>query len=177
MKNISIIWKTGKKVLQQRNYLLLFLVSAAVMNFLYIYLPIYLTPSNTWEFFVELTPWWGFALFTILAFLVGLLIAFNVYSFRQLRAVSVRSTASGIVGTASSIVSGMFSSATCAYCISALFAFLLPPAALLTLLEYRYQIVAGGFVLVLLALFLTAKKIEYGCDSCHVPRRKKRGTL
>jgi len=141
------------------------------MIFTYVFVPVFVVPGNDLKFFLQITPWWGFFIFILLGISVGLLITMQIYIFKNLRKISIRGTTGGIIAGFSSVISGIFSSATCAFCVSALFSFLLPTAFILKTLNYRWYISSGGFLLVLFSLFLTSKRIENDCKSCGVNKK------
>jgi len=167
-KNILTIKEAIKKVLDSKNYVFLFLFFSILMTFIYIFIPVFVVPGNDLKFFLQITPWWGFLIFILLGISVGLLIIMQVYIYKNLRRISIRGTTGGAIAGFSSVISGIFSSATCASCVSALFSFLLPTTFILKTLSYRWYISSGGFLLVLFSLFLTSKRIENECKSCKI---------
>ena len=172
MSNIFLTFKNSvKAVFENKKYYLLFIISSLIMLFIYIYIPVFYNPGNDLKFFLQITPWYGYIFFLILALSIGLLITMQVYSFKVLRKVSIRGTSGGVFAGFSSVIAGVFSSATCAACISAVLAFL-SPAAIFKLLEYRWEISLVTFSIVLVSLFLTSKKIENKCINCN-PFTKK----
>lgn len=167
-KNILTIKDAIRKVLDSKNYILVFLFFSIVMIFIYIFIPVFVVPGNDLKFFLQITPLWGFLIFILLAISVGLLFTMQIYVFKNLRKISIGGTTGGAVTGFSSIISGIFSSATCASCVSALFSFLLPTTFILKTLNYRWYISSGGFLLVLISLFLASKRINNECKSCKI---------
>lgn len=167
-KNILTIKGAIGRVLNSKNYIFLFLFFSIVIMFTYIFIPVFVVPGNDLKFFLQITPWWGFLIFILLGISVGLLITMQIYIFKNLRKISVRGTTGGIIAGFSSVISGVFSSATCASCVSTLFSFLLPTAFILKTLYYRWYISFGGFLLILVSLFLTSKRINKECKSCEI---------
>lgn len=143
-----------------------FAIGVLGFGFLYGYVPIFLTPGNSFKFFLHITPWWSLLLLGVLAMLMGLLVAMQMYVWQRMRHVQLSSMGAGLGAGFSSFISGIFSSATCAACVSALFSFLLPPAGVLLLLEYRWWITAAGLGLVIFSLLLTSKRIVNNCQNC-----------
>ena len=160
-----------KEVFKKRIYFLIFFLASLFMLFLYVFIPIFVTPGNDLAFFIKITPWWGFLILFSLALLMGLLITMQVYIYRNLKKILVKESGSGIIAWFSSMISGIFGSATCASCVSVFFAFL-GASGILFLLKYRWYISGFGFVLVLISIHLSVKKIQNHCESCKIKTKK-----
>jgi hypothetical protein len=84
---------------------------------------------------------------------------------------SVKPTTSGAIlgstGVATSVISSIFASASCATCIGALFGFL-GFNTIIFLAEHRWYILAGAFILLALSIYFAARKIHRGCEVCLV---------
>lgn len=156
-----------KELFKKRGYYIIFCISSLIMLILYVFIPIYITPGNDLAFFIKITPWWGFLILICLSFLMGLLITMQFYILKNLKKISFKESGSGFMAWFSSIISGLFSSATCATCISFLFAFL-GTGGILFLLKYRWYISGFGFVLVLISIHLSIKRIQNHCESCKI---------
>lgn len=151
----------------ERKYAFVALLATLLMAFIYIFIPVFVTPGNTLEFFLSVTPWWGLLIIFALAALMGLLIAMQYYVIRNTRRSKKREIGSGLGAAATSIVSGIFATATCAACVGALFSFV-GTSGIFFLLEYRWEITALGFAMVLLSIFLTARRINNHCEVCGI---------
>ena len=117
----------------RRSYFFLILGSA-VFGALYVYIPIFITPGNDFAFFIQITPWWTLMLISVLAALMGLLAAMQAYVWKKSKAFKVNEAGTGFAAAIGSFVSGLFSSATCAACVSAVFSVFLPSAGIIFLL-------------------------------------------
>ncbi len=159
------------EVFRKIEYYIIFGLSSLIMLFLYVFIPIYTTPGNDLAFFIKITPLWGLLILFSLSILMGLLITMQFYIFKNLKKLYVKESGSGVIAWFSSIISGLFSSATCATCISFLFAFL-GTGGILFLLKYRWYISGLGFVLVLISIHLSIKRIKNHCDSCKIKTKK-----
>ncbi len=168
VSNLSNLKEAVRATFSRKSSLIAFFIGAILFGSLNVYIPIFVTPGNSFGFFLEITPWWGFLIVISLSLLMGLLVAMQVYAWKMARELRKREVGSGAVAGVSSFVAGMFSSATCASCVSALFSFLLPPAGIFALLKYRWWITAGGIGLVLLSLMMTSRRIANDCASCKV---------
>jgi len=146
------------------NYISLVLASL-IMLIIYIYIPILSIPQNSFKSFLELTPWYGILFLILLSFLMGLLIVMQLYSFNAMKKFSVKGAAGGTIATFSSIISGIFSSATCAACVTVFFSFL-GTSGVLFLLNYKWEIAIATFLIVLISIYLTSKKINNKCINC-----------
>ncbi len=162
---ISIMKKSIRLVLSEKRYLAAFILATAFMAYLYVFVPIFTVPGNDLGFFLSITPLGQLAFIGILSIAMGLLIAMQLYSFFALKAPQVKAAGTTIFAGASSIVSGVFAGATCAACVSVIFSFL-GTGGVFFLLEYRWPIMIGTFLIVLIALFFTSKKIQSLCENC-----------
>jgi uncharacterized oligopeptide transporter (OPT) family protein len=135
------------------------------MLFIYIYVPIIFSQGNNFRSFLNLTPWYGFLFLILLSFLMGLLIVMQLYLFNANKKFSVRGFTGGIIASFSSIISGIFSSASCAACLSVFFSFL-GTSGTLFLLNYRWEIAIATFLMVVISIYLTSKKINNKCMDC-----------
>ena len=161
-------FKTATKtILYEKNYLILFVLSSIIMTLIYLFLPVYLTPGNDIEFQLSITPLWALVFTGILAIAMGLLISMQVFVFKRLRMIQRKEASTGIIGGMSSIVAGIFASASCGACLSAAFAFIGAPG-IIFLTEHRFEITLISFGVVLIALYLSSKKINDNCDYCRV---------
>lgn len=167
-KMLNTTRQAAQRVFQEKIYFFPFILGALFFGSLYTFVPVFVTPGNTFSFFIEITPWWDFALLVALALMMGLLVAMQVYVFRNRQRIRKREVGTGVIASFSSFVSGIFSSATCASCVSALFSFLLPSSGIFFLLNYRWEIAGIGFLLVLLSLTLVSRRIVKGCAQCEV---------
>lgn len=170
-KLMSYYSESIKEVFKKKSYFIIFGVFSLILLFLYVFVPIYITPGNDLYFFIQITPWWGFLILICLSLLMGLLISMQIYIYRNLKKISIKESGSGILAWVSSFISGLFTSATCASCVSVLFAFL-GVSGIFFLLKYRWYISALGFVLVLISIDFSAKRIKNHCDSCKIKVKK-----
>lgn len=99
----------------------------------------------------------------------GLLMSLQIFVFRQskLRREKISAAGKGMFGGLTGMIGGMFTAASCASCLTTVLGFL-SVGTLVTLLEYQWEIFFGSIILLLLAIYLTARKIEGVCGSCQV---------
>jgi hypothetical protein len=156
------------EVFSKKNSFFYFSLGTIFFAALYVYIPIRFTPGNTLAYFLEDTPWWGLLIIIVLSMLMGLLLAMQIYVWKSKRTVKMREVGTGFSAVFSGVLSGLFSTATCAACFSALLSFFLPSAGVLALFDYQLYIVGGGMVLVLLSIVLTSSRITGNCKSCKI---------
>jgi len=128
----------------------------------YIAFPALTIPGNSFEFQVQNTSAVGIAMLIALAGLTGLLIAMQVYAFRNCAAKGARVFGTGTVAWASTFVTSIFSTATCAACAGAVFSFL-GAQGVFFLLGHRWEIVLLGIGLLILSMEFVSRQIEHGC--------------
>ena len=166
MNYLKSLLQALKKVFGEKISWLYLLFGTVFFAFIYIYTPIWLTPSNTLLFFISITPLWTLFLIFLLSLLMGLLLAMQIFVWKTQHSLKMREVGTGTIAGMSGLIPGLFSTATCATCVSALFSFLLPPAGIFFLIEYRWLIITISFVLVFFSIFLLSKRITQPCRTC-----------
>ncbi|MEK6953524.1 MAG: hypothetical protein AABX01_00835 [Candidatus Micrarchaeota archaeon] len=150
-------------------YAFIAFLSFLLMAFFYAAIPVLTIPGNALDFFVSITPWWGFLLIFLLAALMGVLVAMQYYVIKNTKSTDKKEVGSGFAAFFSSILSGIFATASCAACISVLFSFL-GAAGIFFLLDHRWEITVFGFLMVGISIYLTARRINNHCEECKVSR-------
>ncbi len=159
-----------RRVFGAARYSLLALFLSIFSFLLYISLPVYSVPGNSYEFYFASTAPAELAAMAALSIIMGIVFSMQIYAWR--RGVKALGNAGiGFAGFISGALSGMFASATCASCISAIFSFL-SFSGVLFLLEHKLEIslITGGVAL--LSVYLTAQRIEGACKSCTLQPEK-----
>lgn len=105
-----------------------------------------------------------------IAMLNALFITIEIYAFNLKRSVaqigSVGSSfAVGGMGTSSGILASIFSTASCSLCVSAIFGFL-GANTVVFLVDNRTYVGFVTVVLLLLSLFLSARRFHNTCQTC-----------
>jgi len=159
--------QAAKKVFSRKKYFLLFLALSVTTIGIYVWYQVAATPGNDLFFQLAITPWWGFLLMALFAISTGLLITMKAFLFRNTRRLHAKETGGTMVGTASGFIASIFSSATCASCVSALFGFL-GIGTVLFLLDYRWHIMAAGTAIIAVSLFFVSKRINGECAGCKI---------
>ncbi len=164
--DLSVIPYAVKAGFSNWNYRILGFVLSIFFLFLYISIPVFVVPGNSYEFFLSATPKFELFLIFILAVLIGIVFTLQIYSWKNGQK-SKKNTAFSVAGFFSGAVSSIFSTATCVNCVSTIFSFL-GFGGVLFLVENRFQIISVSILIVLISLFFISKKIAYGCKSCGV---------
>jgi hypothetical protein len=134
--------------------------------FLYVSVPVFLIPGNSYEFFLNTTPLPELLAIAALSLVVGIVLSMQAYCWKSgIRAAG--SAGAGFAGFVSGMVSAVFTTATCAGCVSAIFSFM-GFGGVLFLLEHKGEIAAATSVLVLLSLYFTSERIAGKCRECMV---------
>ena len=152
--------------LRGTRYKLLFAGVALAMFFLYAYIPVLLIPGNDLAFQFSLLGLQDYALLAFLSLLNSLFITMQVYAVRKTRSV-VSSIGKGIGGSAGALFAGIAGTAFCVSCLAPLFAlFGIGFSGVIFTLQYRFYFVGVIVIFMLVALYLTSKKISKVCNSC-----------
>jgi len=131
-------------------------------------IPLKAIPGNSLRLQAELFKLQDYVILIGLSGLSALSLAIQVNVFRMKYASITRdagSMAVGGMGIASGIVSSLFASATCASCMGALFGFL-GFNTLLILIDNRWYILSGAFLLLGVSLYLASRRFNRGCELC-----------
>jgi hypothetical protein len=153
-----------RRVFGAARYSLLALFLSILSFFLYVSLPVYSVPGNSYGFFFAATPPPELAAMAGLSVLMGLVFSMQIYAWRR-GVKAVENAGIGFAGFVSGALSGLFASASCASCISTLFSFL-SFGGVLFLLEHKLEISIITAGVALLSLYLTSQRIEGACKSC-----------
>lgn len=161
------IIQAAKKVFSNRKYIALFFAVSAIAVGLYVFYQVKAVPGNDLAFQLSITPWWGFLLMAVFAASTGLLVTMNVFVYKNFRKVHVKETGGTVLGSATGFIASIFSSATCASCVSALFGFL-GTGTVFLLLDYRWHVLAASIAITGIALHFSSKKINNECRECKI---------
>lgn len=158
------------KVYQKKAYLGITATVFIVALGLNYYSLIMAVPGSSLGLFFTTSAWWQPALPFLLSFLISILIGMQVYMLRQRFDKATTAKAGiGAFSSVSGILGSIISSAGCVSCLIALLSFL-GIGTILVLLTYRYYIITGSIILLLLSVHLTAKSIL--CTACSVTERE-----
>jgi len=153
-------------VLATWKYRVLFGASAAGMFVLFVAIPVWVVPGNSFAFQLSLFTFQDFIVLAFLSLLNSLFVTMQIYAMRMTRAV-VPGVATSAGGGASALFAGIAGTAFCASCLAPLFAFFgIGFGGVIFVLEYRYYFVAVITLLMLIAIYLSARKINKICISC-----------
>jgi hypothetical protein len=138
---------------------------------LYVSIPVFTVPGNSYAFFIASTPALELALIAGISALMGVVLSMQAYCWKN----SIRAASSagiGFAGFVSGAVSAIFASATCASCVSAVFSFI-GFGGVLFLMEHKAEVTAFTGGLVFVSLYFTSKRIAGRCESCELPAKRK----
>lgn len=165
MENVYFAIRT---VLQERKYLLIFLLSSIVFFALFIVIPLIAIPGNDLMFQLNIFRTRDYFLMIFLAALVGLNLALQVYTFKQRRTQkATQSVAGGAISGVSGIFGAIVGTAACASCLAALFGLIgLGTGSVFFVLKNQPYFLIGAIALMLISLYFTARKVNRVCNSC-----------
>jgi len=164
MKDFLLATKT---VLQQKQYLLLFILLSLVIFFLFILIPVITIPGNTLAFQLSIFTHKDYAFLIIFAFLISLVITMQIFIFYRNKNIKERlgNAGVGVVGGYSGFIAAVLATASCSSCIAALLGFL-GTGAVLFVVENRWLFVAFAIGSMLISLYFMARKINKTCGLC-----------
>ena len=167
----STIWFGIRQSLSSWQYQVLFVVVFAVFFGLFIVLPSISVSGGIANLAYSLEGVLGFlqlqdyVTITGLSLLYALFIPMQVYAFRQKKEYAGIGTAVG--GGVGTLFAGIAGTAFCASCLAPLLGlFGIGFGGVLFVLEYRFYFVIAIVLLMLTALYYTARKIQNVCKTC-----------
>jgi len=162
---LNTLWFGIREPFKKTNYISLFLVSFFIFFALFILIPVWTVPGNTLAIQLDIFTARDYVVLVLLSSLSSLFITMQVYVMRLKRKIegAGTATASGI----GALFAGITGTAFCASCLAPLFAiFGIGFGGVIFVLEYRFYFVAVITILMLVAIYLTARKINRVCTSC-----------
>ncbi len=152
----------------------IFLLLAASMLFI----PIQIIPGNNIAIQTHLYRGVGMGILTTLALLAAVSVTLQIKMFRSHNDVKRQAGAAAMGGISiiTGVLSSLFASATCVACLGAAVGFL-GFGTIMFLATNRWYIVAGAVLLLLLSIYLSARRINRGCEVCLVPHREPGSNL
>lgn len=154
-------------MLRERRYAASFALLIPVKASFLFLLPVWLTPGNSVSFQVSLFRAQDWALTALLAVAIALMLTMHAYVFMRVKSTAVRA---GNIGAAAAggfagVLGAMFATASCTWCIVALFGFL-GTGGVLFLVTQRTSVTAIALLLMLISLFAVSRKVARSCMTC-----------
>ena len=156
---------------QSRNYKLWFLGLTILFIFLYLLIPVWLTPGNSVTFQLSLLTTRDYVLFVTLSAVTALLVLMQVFIVLRSKKDHARAVGQGGVGVSSALFGGLLATAACSSCIAAILGFL-GAGSVFFVLENQPYFVAVALALVGIALYFSAWRIQKYCENCKVSPNK-----
>jgi hypothetical protein len=154
-----------KEPLRKPNYIKLFLILALGMSALFVLIPVWTVACNTLAYQLKIFTPRDYAVLVLLSGLFALFVTMQTYMMRLRKKIAGVSTAVG--GGLGALFAGIAGTAFCASCLAPLFAlFGIGFGGVVFVLNYRWYFVVGVTLLILIAIYLTARKINKVCTSC-----------
>jgi hypothetical protein len=168
MKNILLVTIGGIKTsFENKKYYIVFAVSFIVMFILFTLIPVFTVAGNTVATQLDIFTLRDYVVIAILAGIYSVFISMQIYVMRQRKKVAgVGTTVGGGLGA---LFAGIAGTAFCASCLAPLFAiFGIGLGGVVFVLQYRFYFVTGAIILMMIAIYLTSRKIQKICDACSV---------
>lgn len=150
---------------KNKNYTSLFLALFFVFFGFFVLIPVWTVSGNTLATQFDIFTARDYAVLVLLSSLSSLFITMQICVMRRKRKVKDIGTATA--GGLGALFAGIAGTAFCASCLAPLFAlFGIGFGGVIFVLEYRFYFVAGITLFMLIALYLTARKISRVCTVC-----------
>lgn len=162
---LNILWLGIRELFKNKNYAFLFLILFFVFFALFVLIPVWTVSGNTLSTQLDAFAIRDYAVLFLLSSLSSLFITMQGYVMRQKRKI-------GGVGTATAgglgvLFAGIAGTAFCASCLAPFFAlFGIGFGGVVFVLTYRWYFVVAITLVMLMAIYLTARKINRVCTLC-----------
>lgn len=160
---------TFKQVLTRRGNLVTLLVLSALLFAMFLLVPVWTIPGNTLAFQISIYLPRDYVLTGFLAGVTGLFLVLQTDLFRQHRGLRAKLglVGKGGAGSAAGILAAILGTAACASCVAVLLGFL-GIGTVFALIRYRWFVVVGAIVLMLISIGLTLKHLAGRCPQCEM---------
>lgn len=164
-QSLHTFWFGIREVITKRNFVLLWLIVFFFFFFLFVLTPVWTVSGNTLARQFDIFTVRDYLLLVFLSSLASLFITMQVYVMRHRRKPEGIGTTT--VGGLGALFAGIAGTAFCASCLAPLFALLgIGFGGVIFVLAYRFYFVVGITLLMFIAIYLTARKINKVCTSC-----------
>ncbi len=133
----------------------------------YVSVPVFAIPGNSYGFYLKITPPYEIAAIAVLSLLMGIELTMQAYAWRH-NIHRLQHAGAGIAGLVSGSAAALFSTATCASCMSALFSFI-GFGGMAFMIQHRMEMMAATLALLGASFYFTSKRIAGKCASCGIP--------
>jgi len=166
MKNIfSTMWSGIITPFKTNKYITLSVAVFVTMFIFFILIPVFTVAGNTITAQLAIFTVRDYVVITLLSGLYALFMTMHIYARRQRKGAGGTGTTVG--GGLGALFAGVAGTAFCASCLAPLFAlFGVGFGGVLFVLQYRFYFVVGISILMLIAIYLTARKIQNVCTTC-----------
>jgi hypothetical protein len=164
-KFLQTFWLGIKEPFKNSNYATLFMVVLFLMFALFTLVPVWTVSGNTLAYQLKIFTTRDYTVLILLSGLSAIFITMQVF------VMNLRKKVAGLGGTVGgglgALFAGIAGTAFCASCLAPLFAFFgIGFGGVVFVLNYRWYFVVGIATLILIAIYLTARKINKVCTSC-----------
>lgn len=162
---LNTLWLGIRGPFKNQNHTSLFFVAFFIFFGLFVLIPVWTVSGNTLATQLGIFTARDYAVLIFLSSLSSLFITMQIYAMWQKRKIEGVSTATA--GGLGALFAGIAGTAFCASCLAPLFAlFGIGFGGAIFVLEYRWYFVVATTLIMLVAIYLTARKINKVCNSC-----------
>lgn len=169
MKTFFLQYITAVKIVLGENikYKLGFVIGTVSIFLAYMFIPVWTTPGNSIEFQLSLLRIQDYILFFALSVVTALLTTMQIFLFVKNKKAKSRLETVGqsSVSFSSAIFGGLLATAACSSCIAAILGFM-GAGTVFFVLDYQMYFVSAAFILVAVAIYYTARRVNGYCKDC-----------
>lgn len=154
-------------VLKKPQYSFAFIFVAIIFFALFIAIPIYTIPGNSFSFQLSIFRKQDYVLMIFLTLLVGLNVVLQIYGWRQNKKQTSQNLAQGTAAGAVGVFGAIVGTAACASCLASLFGLIgLGTGSVFFVLKNQSYFLLGAIALMLFSLYFAARKVNKVCVLC-----------
>lgn len=158
-------WRGIHKPFKKGGYIFVLLAVFAIMLTLFTLIPVWTVPGNTLAIQLNIFALQDYIVLTLLSSFYSLFLTLQIYVIREKK--KFRGASSAIGGGVGALFAGVAGTAFCTSCLAPLFAiFGIGFGGVVFILEYKLYFVVAITIFMLIAIYLTARKIGRNCSSC-----------
>ncbi len=154
-------------VFSKKEYVAMAAASGAALLLAYLAVPVLLIPGSSFRSVLSMMSIPEIAATVLLSALMGIALAMQVFAWRN-NAHRMRYAGAGLAGFVSGSLSILFSTASCASCMSAVFS-LIGFGGTTFIFHHRTEMMALTFLILGVSLYFTSRRIAGKCASCSIP--------
>lgn len=167
MEVVATFLKAWNLVFMRKRHYLYLVIASLGTFFIFIIIPVLLVPGNNISYQLSIMPFVDFITLSLLSFITGLAIIFNLYIFKQKKHLQKEQIGHVGVTGAAALLASFFGAFTCIACAATVVGFF-GLTAVTFALQYRLYFALTAVFLMVSSVYFTARKVLHICERCSI---------